>query len=128
MMMFIDLLHDIEGTFKIISIHNCFGIFVMFPLLASTGSITVTEDGEQKELPLSLGDILAFTTGAAEVPPLGFDVQPNIKFNSGLHSDLPLASTCSNTLYLPVVHSNDNELFKYRFALAINCAVGFGQV
>ena len=44
MMMFIDL-HELEGTFKIISIHHCFGLFVV-SFLASTGSITVIEDGE----------------------------------------------------------------------------------
>ena len=36
--------------------------------------------------PLTLGDILAFATGAAEEPPLGFEMTPSIVFTTGVES------------------------------------------
>ena len=93
--------------------------------------MTVMEDGESKVLRLSLEDILIFATGAAGIPPLGFEQQPSIAFKAvhdGLLSDLPTASTCSNTLYMPTVNHNNCIKFKYNFVFAVSCAVGFGKV
>ena len=67
-----------------------------------------------------------FATGADEVPPMGFSDEPTIVFESG--NDLPTASTCTNTLYIPTMHNTNYEMFIYKFVFAIVCAVGFGQV
>ena len=97
---------------------------------ASNGHISVIEDGEEKKLLVSLSDVLVFVTGAADVPPVEFEENPSIMFKSAVEatSDLPSASTCSNTLYLPMVHCNDYDTFKYKFVFALTCAIGFGQV
>ncbi len=93
----------------------------------SDGTITVLEDGVEKKLPMSIPDILVFTTGASEVPPMGFTECPSIAFKES-GCDLPSASTCSNVLYMPTIHWNNYDMFKYKFVFAITCAVGFGQV
>ena len=99
-------------------------ICLLFP---DSNDIAVIEDGIKKEVPVSLEDILIFTTGACNVPPMGFEEQPSIQFKKD-EGDLPTASTCTNTLYIPTVHINDYEAFKYKFVVALTCAVGFGQV
>ena len=80
---------------------------------------------------VSLSDVLVFVAGAADVSMVGFEENPSIMFKSAVEatSDLPSASTCSNTLYLPMVHCNDDyDTFKYKFVFALTCAIGFGQV
>ena len=86
----------------------------------------MVEDGEKKWLPLTLEDILVFSTGASSIPPLGWSEQPRIEFKT--ECDLPSASTCSNCLYIPTANWDNYDIFKYKFAFGINCAVGFGQV
>ena len=85
------------------------------------------EDGEQKDIPLSLADVLVFTTGASAIPPMGFDNPLSIRFKDET-SGLPRSTTCTNTLYIPTKHSNDYEAFKYKFVFAFTGAIGFGQV
>ena len=102
-------------------------ILLLFTTPDSNGLIAVVEDGIQKELPLALEDILIFSTGAFNVPPMGFEEQPSISFKKA-GGDLPTASTCTNTLYIPTVHANNYETCKYKFVLALTGAVGFGQV
>ena len=46
-------------------------------------------------------DILQFTTGAEYEPELGFVMRPSIDFQEHPHY-MPTASTCTNTLYLPL--------------------------
>ena len=94
------------------------------------GEIKVKEDGEEQTLSLSVVDIVVFTTGAAQIPPMGFAARPFIVFKDAAYStsDLPSASTCSNTLYIPTVHYNDYETFRYKFVFAVTCAIGFGKV
>ncbi len=60
---------------------------------------------------LILEDVLIFTTGAAGVPPLGFEEEPSIVFNAEdeAKSDLPTSSTCTNTLFIPTTNHNDCE-------------------
>ncbi len=90
----------------------------------------MVNNSEPENLPLILEDVLIFTTGAAGVPPLGFEEEPSIVFNAEdeAKSDLPTSSTCTNTLFIPTTNHNDCEKFKYKFAQGITCAVGFGQV
>lgn len=92
------------------------------------GEVNVFDNGDSQILPLSLEDILIFATGAANIPPMGFVEQPSIVFKEDSGKDLPTASTCSNTLYIPTVHYNDYDKFKYKFVLGVTCAVGFGNV
>ena len=105
----------------------CFTNICHYYTAAGDGKVKVLEDGVEKELPISLASILVFATGASESPPMGFAERPSIVFQ-GNEGDLPLASTCSNVLYLPTTHWNDYDAFKYKFVFAITCAVGFGQV
>ena len=65
------------------------------------------------DLSISLEDILAFVTGSAHIPRLGFASTPTISFN---HPDeqekehlrgLPIVSTCAMQIALPVVESYD---------------------
>ena len=75
-----------------------------------------------------MAEILAFTTGSPNEPPLGFDPLPHLEFvgDEG-KSPLPKANTCTNTLYLPVV--NDNlDRFSYFMASGILNTAGFGLV
>ena len=54
---------------------------------------------------ITLGNILQFTTGLDEEPPLGFDLSPCIQFvpasTSSKWSFIPTANTCSVTMLLP---------------------------
>ena len=52
---------------------------------------------------VDLRQILAFATGASNVPPIGFPIPPSIRLIAGDNSRaLPTASTCSLTLGLPL--------------------------
>ena len=91
----------------------------------SNGKITA-ENGDV--IDIKLEDILVFATGASEVPPMGFDEQPSVSFKNPdeVGGALPSASTCSNTMYLPV--HDTYGTFKDKFLFGITCAVGFGNV
>ncbi len=77
---------------------------------------------------LSLERILKFITGSMIEPVLGFEVQPNITFDGEMLSCLPISSTCSNRLTLPIgeVVPEENEkvytFFDYAF-----CNAYFGR-
>ena len=87
----------------------------------------IDNSGESLELVLHFEDILAFTTGSPQEPPLGYDPQPELNFESD--SMYPRANTCSNTLYLPLVTPPmDLEKFSFYFSSGILNSVGFGQV
>ena len=55
---------------------------------------------------MDLKDILIFACGCDTIPPCGLFPSPSVAFYDGL---LPLASTCSNELTLPTVHSSYSE-------------------
>ncbi|XP_019862007.1 PREDICTED: G2/M phase-specific E3 ubiquitin-protein ligase-like [Amphimedon queenslandica] len=80
---------------------------------------------EETEFSISLGDILAFATGASTVPPIGFCPQPSILFHK--RSKYPEANTCSNILRLSLL-SESYEEFKELFCFSIANAIGFGKV
>lgn len=126
-MLFMELLFEMASKYKPCmngSAHS-FAIYLYIPL--ADGKVSVVEDGEKKDIPLSLADMLVFTTDASAIPPMGFDIPPSIKFKKE-GSDLPCSSTCTNTLYIPTKHSSDYETFKYKFVFALTGAIGFGQV
>lgn len=95
----------------------------------SNGCTTVVEDGDEKEICVTLADILIFATGAAEIPPIGFTEQPTVNFQprDGEGCLFPRASTCTNVLFLPTSHETF-ETFKYYMLSGIAGAVGFGTV
>lgn len=73
---------------------------------------------------VSLGDVLAFFTGAEYPPPLGFDLEPVVRFTS--KSIFPLASTCVPELTLPTVHFDKPDLFREKMKYALRNHGGFG--
>ncbi len=76
----------------------------------------MVNNSEPENLPLILEDVLIFTTGAAGVPPLGFEEEPSIVFNAEdeAKSDLPTSSTCTNTLFIPTTNHNDCKKHRAR--------------
>ena len=74
---------------------------------------------------ITLGDILAFTTGASTVPPMGFSPKPSIEFHE--NSNFPEANTCGNILRLSLMN-HSYEQFKYNLCFGITNAIGFGNV
>ena len=79
------------------------------------------------ELGVDPGKILAFATGASNVPPMGFPVSPNISFIGDDPRQLPTASTCSLILKFPLTLT-EYDNFKERMTMAVLNTVGFGQV
>lgn len=73
---------------------------------------------------LSLSDILTFATGSLEISPMGFTPKPAIMFCTSTY--FPIASTCSNTLTLPVCLSY--EQFQYNVAFGICNSPGFQRI
>ena len=65
----------------------------------------VRETASGRRGAITLGNILQFTTGLDEEPPLGFDLSPCIQFvpasTSSKWSFIPTANTCSVTMLLP---------------------------
>ncbi|XP_067268633.1 G2/M phase-specific E3 ubiquitin-protein ligase-like [Pseudorasbora parva] len=77
---------------------------------------------------LHFEEILAFVTGADEVPPLGFSQKPSIHFYQPEERGcrLPYANTCMMGLFLPRVVKDEVEL--YRMLLrAIRDSAEFGR-
>jgi len=78
---------------------------------------------------LSLGELLAFWTGADEVPPCGFEDYLQIQFFSctGSERRLPTASTCSLVLWLPRNISEPQCMWSLLYD-AVNMSGGFGKI
>lgn len=75
------------------------------------------------------GSLLHFTTSSSRLPPGGFrQMQPRFKLNTTATdtTHLPVASTCFNTLNLPVYGSKD--VLRERVLSALGHGVGFGNV
>ena len=92
---------------------------VLFPL----DGVATTEGGEQ----VALKEVLAFFTGAAREPPLGFHPKPTLDFAPNESMGLATAVTCSNKLTLPVCHYL-YENFKSYMTLSVKGHGGFGRV
>ena len=81
---------------------------------------------DEIETVIDLSRVLAFITGSNEIPPLGFTVKPQIKFEDDATHTLPHASTCGPTLYLPLV-LQDISMFEKRMDYAVYCGVDFSN-
>ncbi|XP_051990890.1 G2/M phase-specific E3 ubiquitin-protein ligase [Xyrauchen texanus] len=79
------------------------------------------DTGEQ-ETGISLQDILMFATGLDSLPPSTFEPQPQLTFERT--SKFPIASTCANTIKLPM--SKSYEEFKNAMDFGIQNSPGFG--
>lgn len=55
----------------------------------------------------TLEKVLTFSTGSDQIPPLGFNPLPSIKFWDDVR---PRANTCDLTLYLPLFPKSSNEV------------------
>ena len=90
------------------------------------GEVTaINAQGSEETFVISLGDILAFVTGASSVPPIGFSSRPTIIFQET--SPFPISNTCANILKLPLSVDSFN-MFMYNFCYGISNAIGFGRV
>lgn len=89
----------------------------------------ITCDINHEEVTLTLNQVLQFVTGAVEIPAIGFTPRPSIEFLHLEQSRKISASTCSNTLKIPVnTVSCDYNNFCKEFTFCImNCA-GFGLI
>lgn len=74
----------------------------------------------------SLEDVLVFFSGAACIPPLGFEKDPILTFNRGCR--LATASTCDLQLRIPTIHGNDYPSFREAMILSFKGNDGFGGV
>ena len=77
------------------------------------------ESGDAMQI--SFEDILIFATGSAAVPPMGFSPMPSLEFSDDI--GFPSASTCSNTLTLPLHLQYDT--FKHNLVYGILNSPGF---
>uniref|UniRef100_A0A1X7U5G7 HECT domain-containing protein n=1 Tax=Amphimedon queenslandica TaxID=400682 RepID=A0A1X7U5G7_AMPQE len=82
---------------------------------------------ESSEHNITLGDVLAFTTGASSIPPVGFTNRPSIQFHSVSISKFAKANTCGNVLRLSML-TNSYEEFRDVFCFSIASSIGFGKV
>ena len=80
------------------------------------------------EIECTVEDVMAFFSGASEVPPLGFEKQPTIVFNHANNSILTTVSTCDLKMRLPTIHGSDYEKFKDALFLSIRGNDGFAGV
>ncbi len=85
-------------------------------------------DTEEDYSVFDFSDILFFTTGCKQLPPLGLSCQLSFLHDpedDGKLSRFPKANTCAGILYLPVTHK-DYEQFKDAMIFAIKNCRGFG--
>jgi len=75
----------------------------------------------------TLGDILAFFTGADRIPPLGFEKKPTVAF---LPEDdmFATSSTCDLVLRLPVKYGESLQRFKQAMIMSLKDNDGFGGI
>jgi len=75
---------------------------------------------------VKLTDVLAFFTGADEIPAGGFTQKPTLSFNSA--GVFPTASTCVQQLVLPTQFHDNFFQFKRHLNIAFTCHGGFHLV
>lgn len=83
-------------------------------------------DEECKSVTLRL-DLLAFITGADQIPPSGFDGIPQIQFLHG-NAILPTACTCTPAINLPSVFDDSYSKFRESMVEGIVSGYGFGCI
>ena len=91
------------------------------------GKIDVFEDDVNtlSSFTITLADILNFMTGSTEIPPMGFQPEPSI-IDNNTGTALPIASTCSNCLTLPL--SLSYATFRYNVAFRMKNSPGFLRI
>ena len=94
--------------------------------LPPTESPLCSCEGEDREVVITLEDVLTFVTGASCIPPMGFDRPPQIIFGHD-NAHYPTESTCVPSLTIPS-SMKEISVFISRMAEAIVRAVGFGRV
>ena len=102
-------------------------LIIAYSFSIKGGRAIPNEDPTEEDIWLDLGVLFSFATGADHVPPIGFSSQPSIEFDRRMDRDLPSASTCGPTLYLPMTLM-DSDLFKLRIYFALCCCHGFGNI
>ena len=78
------------------------------------------------ELDIGLSDVLAFFSGADQVPPLGFEHTATLSFHRG-QEVLPTASTCTLELTLPILHLEYSSFRRFMHT-GLREHGGFGRV
>ena len=87
------------------------------------------QDVEEHAVDVRFNDIMFFSTGRKEVPPLGLEM--SLAFlhepeSNGLLSRYPKANTCACKLSIPVVHTTYDE-FKDAITFAVLNTKGFDE-
>lgn len=85
----------------------------------------MSHDGAPSTFKIRFEDIIAFATGATSEPPIGFENEPTISFQT--KSPYPRANTCANVIYLPCVEMSYAN-FKHYMTYGVLNTAGFGQV
>ena len=91
---------------------------------AAGGNLAVQHPNSQSgdsNINITFEDILAFATGATDIPPMGFESKPTISFDANIK--FPTASACANVLTLPLGQSY--EEFERNFSFVILNSYGF---
>ena len=87
------------------------------------------QDVEEHAVNVSFRDIMFFTSGCKDIPPLGLEMSLaflNKPESNGLLSKFPKANTCSCTLSLPTTHTTYEE-FKNSITFAFLNTKGFDE-
>ena len=84
---------------------------------------------EDREVKISLNDILQFATGAQNVPAVGFSPHPTIVFQHDLVISRKISTnTCANILKFPVSGLEDRKRFSEEFTFCLLNSPGFQLV
>lgn len=84
---------------------------------------------EDREVTVTLSDILQFATGARNVPAIGFSPRPTIVFQHNLDMQRKInTNTCANTLKFPVSGLDDGKKFSEEFTFCLLNSPGFQLV
>ncbi len=112
----ISLLHDLLANYRYVCACALNRITLMlFPRILAN------------DVEINLSQVLSFVTGSSTIPPMGFPGPICISFIEDREATLPVASTCSMTLRLPVILVDTAE-FKQKIVYDIANTIGFGQV
>uniref|UniRef100_A0A672MXW9 HECT domain-containing protein n=1 Tax=Sinocyclocheilus grahami TaxID=75366 RepID=A0A672MXW9_SINGR len=138
----LDVIHALEQHPSVFRPYMCYSVDRLTPeslegvfkaLLSEAGSTRRQEETrilgywrdyllDTGESGVSLQDILMFATGLDSLPPSTIVPQPRLSFERT--SKFPIASTCANTIQLPM--SKSYEEFKNAMDFGIQNSPGFG--
>uniref|UniRef100_A0A672TD45 HECT domain-containing protein n=1 Tax=Sinocyclocheilus grahami TaxID=75366 RepID=A0A672TD45_SINGR len=118
----LDVIHALEQHPSVFRPYMCYSVDRLTPeSLEGVFKALLSEAGKQ-ETGVSLQDILMFATGLDSLPPSTIVPQPRLSFERT--SKFPIASTCANTIKLPM--SKSYEEFKNAMDFGIQNSPGFG--